>query len=391
MAPVLPLILCVDDEPAVLDGIMLTLRRRFQVLTAPSGKVALEMIEQHREKLAVVMSDMRMPNMDGATLLTQVRARCPDVVRILLTGHADLTAAISAVNDGQIYRFLTKPCLPLTLIAALESAVEHRRLVNAERELLEQTLHGSVKALVEVLAMTSPAAFGRATLVKECANTIMTELGLTERWQVEVAAMLAPLGSMTWPNETAERVSAGKPLTPDDQRMVEQAPAITDQLLQHIPRLEVVREILLGVGKAPKISATPLAQRTVTEVGVHVLRVATDLIAIEARGESRSAAVDLIRSREGRYDLGVLAALEKMRGAAVAGGDEVRELPLALLRVGMVFAEDVRMVSGTLLVAKGSAITFAFLERMKNFQLDAVAKQFRVIVKTSPPSASVAA
>ena len=103
-----PKILCVDDEPAVLEGLKMNLRRRFDVLTATSGAAALEVLERE-EGIAVLMSDMRMPSMDGATLLAKARERWPFVVRLLLTGQADMNSAISAVNEGQIFRFLTKP------------------------------------------------------------------------------------------------------------------------------------------------------------------------------------------------------------------------------------------------------------------------------------------
>ena len=90
-------VLCVDDEPNVLEGLSLHLRRRYQVETATSGAAALEILQRGGET-AVVMSDMRMPGMDGAAFLARARQTAPDTVRILLTGHADLNSAISAVN-----------------------------------------------------------------------------------------------------------------------------------------------------------------------------------------------------------------------------------------------------------------------------------------------------
>lgn len=98
---------------------------------------------------AVVVSDMRMPGMDGAAFLATVRHRWPDMVRVLLTSHADVEAAIRVVNDGQIFRFLLKPCEPVTLRRVLHDAVAQHRLLTAERELLERTLQGSVRSLLE--------------------------------------------------------------------------------------------------------------------------------------------------------------------------------------------------------------------------------------------------
>src|SRR5581483_749570 len=140
---------CVDDEPAVLEGLMLHLRRRFAVCTAPSGAAGSEAV-RGKGPFACVMSDMRMPGMSGAEFLKQVRYLAPDTVRVLLTGQADMSAAVSAVNEGQIFRFLTKPCPPPSLLGALEAAVGQHALITAERELLEQTLRGTVKMLGDV-------------------------------------------------------------------------------------------------------------------------------------------------------------------------------------------------------------------------------------------------
>ncbi len=90
------------------------------------------------------MSDMRMPGMDGATVLTRARAVQPDTVRVLLTGQADMEDAVAAVNDGNIFRFLIKPCPRPVLVRALTDAVDQHRMITAERVLLERTLRGSV-------------------------------------------------------------------------------------------------------------------------------------------------------------------------------------------------------------------------------------------------------
>jgi DNA-binding NtrC family response regulator len=134
-----PSILCVDDEPRVLDGLRLTLRRGFEVLTATSGAEGLAMLKRMAGAAAVI-SDMRMPGMDGAAFLTQVKDQWPDSTRLLLTGETGRDAAIAAVNEGQIFRFLTKPCAPENLVAAVEAAVRQHELVTAERLLLQQTV-----------------------------------------------------------------------------------------------------------------------------------------------------------------------------------------------------------------------------------------------------------
>src|SRR5437868_1164007 len=142
-----PKILCVDDEPNILAGLALHLERRYEVATATSGAAGLEYLERDGST-AVVLSDMRMPEMDGAAFLSQVRQLRPDSVRLLLTGQTDIAAAIAAINQGQIFRFLSKPCPPDILMDAVKAAVEQHRLVTSERVLLEQTLRGSIKTLM---------------------------------------------------------------------------------------------------------------------------------------------------------------------------------------------------------------------------------------------------
>src|SRR5262249_28179570 len=146
-----PGVLCVDDEPQVLEGLELHLRSRYRVTTATSGKQALEILASGKP-FAVVISDMRMPEMDGATFLGLVRQGAPDSWRVLLTGHSDLDSAVAAVNEGQIFRFLLKPCPPATLLKAVQASEEQHRLVTAERVLLEDTLQGSIRVLADILA-----------------------------------------------------------------------------------------------------------------------------------------------------------------------------------------------------------------------------------------------
>jgi len=236
-------VLCVDDEPRVLEGLALQLRRGYEVSGAPSGEAGLALLASDGP-FAVVLSDMRMPQMDGASFLAQVRRKAPDTVRMLLTGHADMQAAIAAVNEGQIFRFLTKPCPPEQLRHSFEAATEQYRLVTAERVLLEQTLHGSVKALTEILAMTNPAAFGRATRIKKHVGQIANALGLEDRWQVEVAAMLSQLGLITLPDETAEKLHKGQKLSAEEVAMLARVLSVSAELLANIPRLEGVCELL---------------------------------------------------------------------------------------------------------------------------------------------------
>jgi DNA-binding NtrC family response regulator len=128
--------LLVDDDANLLDAMARTLRRQFDVTLAADGKQGVQLV-MSQPPFAVVVADLCMPGMDGLALLFCVRRVVPASVGVLLTGHADLDAAITAVNQGNIFRFLTKPCSPAVLRSALEAAVEHHRVIIAGRSSLE--------------------------------------------------------------------------------------------------------------------------------------------------------------------------------------------------------------------------------------------------------------
>ncbi len=116
------------------------LSQQFDILTAAGGEEALATVES-RGPFAAVVCDMRMPGMDGIEVLGKIREMAPDTVRIMLTGHADLRTAMDSINEGNIFRFLTKPCPPKHLARGIEAGLQQYRLLTAERKLLERTKH----------------------------------------------------------------------------------------------------------------------------------------------------------------------------------------------------------------------------------------------------------
>ncbi len=374
-------ILCVDDEPHVLAGLSLNLGRRYQVQTATSGAAALDLLRQSPQT-AVIVSDMRMPGMDGATFLRLSIGVAPSAMRVLLTGHADLPSAIEAVNEGKLFRFLTKPCPTATMVATIDAAAEQVRLLAAERVLLEQTLHGSIKVLTDVLALTNQAAFGRANRLRRLAGDLAAAVGLAERWQLEVAAMLSQLGSIALPEDVLDRLHRGEPLAEAERQMVERSHEVTERLLAHIPRLEGVRAILrMAASGAASAGATECEHSGVAQ-GAELLRVLVDYDALEAQGVASARALATLRGRAGRYEVTALEALAGVCGEG-SQAEDVRELPVTGLRAGMVLADDVRNLGGVLLAAKGCEVTASFVERMRNFGRT-VREPIRVVLPREP-------
>ncbi len=212
----LPRVLCVDDEARVVEGLTLHLRKEYDVHTALSGAEGLQVLREIGGA-AVVISDMRMPEMDGATFLHHVMHFCPDATRMLLTGEPGRDAAIDAVNKAQIFRFLAKPCPAEQVKAAVEAGVMQYRMVTTERTVLKETLVGCIQALVDVLAITNPVAFGRASRIKRLAMDFATSLGRPEFWQLEAAAMLSQLGFLSLPSELLEKLYYGEPLSSEER------------------------------------------------------------------------------------------------------------------------------------------------------------------------------
>jgi ActR/RegA family two-component response regulator len=361
-----PRVLCVDDDASVLQAFARNLRREFDLETATDAMAALELMERS-EPFAVAVSDLRMPGMSGVEFLEEARTVSPDTVRILLTGYADIESAISAVNRGNIFRLLTKPCPPELLTETLKAAAEQYRLITSERVLLEQTLQGSIRTLSEILALVHPAAFGRATRVREYVREMLDHSGPAERWPVEVAAMLSQIGCVTLPPQTAHKLYHNEALTGAEQQMVDRLPQVTESLLRNIPRLEPVRAILRLY---PRRFETVTSRQSTEESaavqwGSSALKIAIDYDAVEARGATPADALSTLRGRAGWYDPAMLEAFAKARGGQT--GNVIREVRAADVELGMVFAEDVRTAKGMLLISRGHEVTPSLLERIRNF------------------------
>lgn len=363
----LPRILLVDDELNLAEAMVRGLRRTFTLVTASGGQAALEILRRE-PPFDVIVSDLRMPGMDGINLLRHARRLASSTVRVLFTGHADLDDAIEAVNEGSIFRFVMKPCPLPAFKNVLDASVEQHRLITAEKVLLEQTLQGSVKALTDVLALASPVAFGRGTRALRCIQEMMPLCGVEERWPLEVAAMLSQIGCVALPTEVLEKLYHGQSVTKDEQTKIDRIAAVTEQLLSNIPRLEPVRQILLYQNKQYNGEGVPRDGVRGENIpwGARALKVALDLDALESQGVSGAASIEVLRSRSGCYDPTILKAAAAIRGSK-SSTLEMIEVALRDVRPGMTFAEDVRTARGLLLIARGQEVTLGLMERILNF------------------------
>jgi response regulator RpfG family c-di-GMP phosphodiesterase len=372
----LPTVLCVDDEVRIVESIVLHLRKDYQVHTALSGDEGLRKL-QELGGAAVVVSDMRMPGMDGAAFLKRVMRLHPDATRILLTGEPGRDAAVEAVNEGRIFRFLTKPCPPDQLRSAIDAGLLQHRLVNAERVLLQETLIGSIQALVDVLAIINPVAFGRASRVKRLIMQFAQARGNRGFWQLEAATMLSQLGYLSLPVELVEKLYYAERLTPEEKILADGAPAVASKLLGHIPRLEPVLQILNAVG-ASEAELRALGDGMIGQ-GARMLSLALEYDTLLTQGHDANVAVQTLRSSGERFGQALVEEFAALVGAS-SGASEMREMPLRLVQPGMTIVHDLRTSLGTLLVPRGFEVSETFLDKLRNFGPGILAERIQVLV-----------
>jgi len=360
-------ILFVDDEPGVLEGYSRLLHKEFSVDTALGAREGLAAIAAAGEDAyAVVVSDMRMPEMDGVQFLSRVRFVSADSVRIGLTGYADIQIASNAVNEGSIFRFLIKPCEKETLAKALTAGLVQHGLLVAERELLEKTLRGSVKVLTEVLSLVNPAAFSRGVRIGKYVRHIVKELQLSTSWQFEVAGMMSQLGCVTLDTQTIEAVYAGKELSAEEQQRYDTHARVAAELLSNIPRLEVVAHMVAKQDSAPPSSPAGVdLKQDVVALGAQILRVAIAYDQLLNGGHGHEECLGRLRSRPDQFAPLVVDALGNLQ--LETPGMEARTCSLSDLECDMILQDDVRSPAGQLLIAKGTQISYALLARLKNF------------------------
>ena len=360
-------ILFVDDEPPVLEGYERLLHRDYEVETAVGGEAGLASIRDFGP-YSVVISDMRMPGMNGAQFLAQVRQNAPDAVRMLLTGHADLDAAMNAVNQGNIFRFLTKPCDKEILISAINAGLTQYRLITAERELLENTLMGSIKVLTEVLSAASPEAFGRSMRIARYVRHLVDKFSLPSPWRFEAAAMLSQLGCVTLDPALIKASYVGEHLSPEDRVRFAAHPKVANELLVNIPRMEPIAWMISQQLTAETRHGNPGVPAPYAEdvvLGAKILKLAVALDNLRMRGLSDTDAIERLRDRRTEFGPELIEALKDIEPETARM--ELRKVPASLLATGMILQQEIRTHTGMLVVPEGQTITQALLIKLDNF------------------------
>ncbi|MEO7270773.1 MAG: hybrid sensor histidine kinase/response regulator [Vicinamibacterales bacterium] len=297
-----PKVLCVDDDPQVVAALEATLYRRFTVTTATSGSEGLRRLADDGP-FAVVVSDFAMPGMNGAEFLARAHDAAPNTVRMLLTGQATIEGAIAAVNEGHVFRFLSKPCPPPVLLRALDDAVEQSRLVTADRALLEEKLESMSSHLVraERLASVGTMAGAIGHELNNMLTVLMGTMGLLEQDVLEGTLpdreMLATLQQVQRQLATHARnlLELGRPaVAVAGQGSTDLRQAVAD-VLRMLRLAGILRNIQIRLDLPESPAPVPMALSVAQQVLLNLVKNAIDVFAERA---VRGAALEIAIARD---------------------------------------------------------------------------------------------
>ena len=363
-------ILFVDDDANILEAYKRKLQHVLHVHTAEGPHVGLREI-QEKGPFAVVVADMNMPLMNGVEFLKKVQEVNPDTVRIMLTGNSDIKTAMDAVNEGSVFRFLTKPCPSRLMGDSLAAAIRQYRLLTAERELLEGTLTGIAELLTEILSWTSPDAFGRTIQLRNSALSVARKLKIRDSWEIGLAATLSQLGILAVPSEVLSKASVGEELAPEEEKALEDVPSVTKELIERIPRLDQVAQIVLYQDKRYDGGGYPQDEVSGQDIplGSRILKAAKDLHERRSQGKPRWQCLKEMRTLEGAYDPEVLRVLagDKEQSAASQEKRRTVSISFAELTAGLTLAAPVLTLSGRKLVAEETEVSGPLLVRLSKY------------------------
>lgn len=409
-----PRILCVDDEPSILSA----LRRLFRshgltVQVAEGGQAGLDLLSV--QPFDLVISDMRMPGMDGVQFLEQVRQRWPDSMRLLLTGYADIGSIMGAINRGEIYRYIAKPWDDNDIVLIVRGALEHRSLrleqrhlqaevmrrnaelktLNAELEArvqartadlsntldrLKATLVTTIKVFSGVIELRNSKMAGHSRQVADLALRLAQQLGLNpaQAQEVFVAGLLHEIGKVGF--DDALLVTPVSMLRPAQLAIYRQHPLRAAQTLLPLRELQGTADIIAnqlerwdGGGHPNGLTGEAIP------LGTRILSVASDFESLQS-GTLGQTALPMptalrvvVEGRGRRYDPTVVDALATLYQPTESALDrslvESDELLLGIdaLSPGMVLSRDLVSRSGMLMLSAGHRLEAATLSRLAQF------------------------
>lgn len=235
-------ILLVDDEVNNLQLLRRTLRHDYNILTASNGKEALEIVEGKGKEIALIVSDQKMPEMEGTVFLKQVADVYPDIVKILLTGHLDVDAIVDSINDCHLYQYIVKPFDPEELKLTIETGIQKYDLLNSKTVILKdlrELFYKTIKLISSALDAKDPYTHGHSLRVTMYSLILAKALNLddTTLEEIETAGLLHDIGKIGIPQNIL--CKPGR-LTDEEYEVMKSHPAQAEKMLMGIKRLTVI-------------------------------------------------------------------------------------------------------------------------------------------------------
>ncbi len=371
MAETQKLILVVDADVKVLTAFQQLLGSKFQIVTARSAVEAVAWIERN-PSVAVVISSLNLPDIDGVEFLKSVTDFAPVAARIMLTADRSLEVARRAVNEANVLMHLLKPCPADEIENAIRSGLAYHNRVVKEKSLLEKTLSGSVKLLIDMLALFHTDAFRKTTVMRQQALKVAKALGLKKVWELEMAVMFSPLGEALLPREILSRYRSAKTLTDPQRELLARAPEQSRDLLRNIPQFERIAEVLYYSGRGFDGSGFPTDGPTGKGIPLHsrILKILIDLWYACPDTGVDLAAFEALSINRRQYD----PALLKVVRACLLTDKDLSErfqtvaCHIRALRPGDILIDDI-ITDGSheLVLSRGHQLTETTIKRLSQF------------------------
>ncbi len=361
-------VLFVDDNENVLSALRRQLRNKYDIYTALSAKEGIQII-QRDGPFAVVVSDLKMPEMDGLSFLKALRKHDPECMRIMLTGYADQSTAMAATNEGKVFRILNKPSSVNEISTAIDDAIAHYQVKQHEQDLLSQTLNGSVKTLTDVLSLVAPGVMSTNTDMVNIAVEVSRVMQGEKRWEMEMAIRLSRIAYITLPADTLTKIEQGESLDPAERLVIERLPEAGYRLLSNIPRMESVANIILFQNKNFDGSGLPDIAISGTQIPLEsrIIKVLHDVHDLKDREKMSSiAAIEKLNENSHQYDPNVLKTVAWYYSAEenLALISNTHDATIEDLQPGMKIESDVSTLDGRLLFSAGQVLTEACIEKL---------------------------
>lgn len=356
-------ILMVDDEEEILNSFKRLVRKQYKLDVFSNPEEALKHLSPDAP-YKVVISDYQMPQMKGTKFLMEVKKIIPDAARMLLTGQASMQGAITAVNQGQIFRFLTKPIDLKDYFAAVEQGIRQYELMQTERTLLKETLMGSLKVLGDVLNLVQPYLYGRATRQQYYLKQISEHLDIKDFWQIEVASILNCLSYIGLRQDIITAIEERTELNEEQKSLLHQAAKTAAETIQHIPRLDNVTKIIMSQNDdfSGESSKDFLTLPLVTQ-GVILLQVVQEFDRLVRDANQHQSALVETLAKHIPCSAEVVAALREI--SIKMETEQVKKIRISELHANMLLLEDIITKDNKLIMAKGQPLSQLVVIKIK--------------------------